>query len=129
MVEPAVVPTSTAKPKRKVIAAAGVLAGLAAGMALVVLLEWLNRSIERPVDLVRTLGITPLATIPYFRTRQEIWRKRLIVLMILLILVCLVAVLYVERNGVAAPVMDILMRLLERVGLAALDPADLRDLA
>lgn len=129
VVEPAVVPTSTAKPKRKVIAAAGVLAGLAAGMALVVLLEWLNRSIERPVDLVRTLGITPLATIPYFRTRQEIWRKRLIVLMILLILVCLVAVLYVERNGVAAPVMDILMRLLERVGLAALDPADLRDLA
>lgn len=129
VVEPAVVPTTTAKPKRIVIAAGGILAGLAAGMALVVLLEWLNRSIERPVDLVRTLGITPLATIPYFRTRREIWRKRLTMLLVVLILLCIVAVLYIERDGVAAPVMDLLRKVLEKAGLAALDLPQLRDLA
>jgi hypothetical protein len=50
-------------------------------------MEILNRSIRRPEDLVRTLGISPIATLPYIQTRKEAvlrrGRKLLIALMIL----------------------------------------------
>ena len=129
VVEPAVVPTSTARPNRKVIAAGAVGAGLVAGLALVFLLEFLNRTIERPVDLVTALGITPLATIPYFRTKRERWRKRLVWLLVLGIVVLIVAVIYVERDGVAAPLMELLQKVLEKAGVAALDLPVRRGLA
>ncbi len=129
VVEAAVVPTLAAKPYRKLIAAAAVAAGLAAGLALVFLLERLNRAIERPVDLISALGITPLATIPYFRTGREIWRKRLIWFLTLLIVVGIAGVLYAERDGFAAPLTELLRTVFEKVGLAALDLSPPGDLA
>ena len=79
LVEPPVEPPSPDSPNRRLIAGAGVAGGLGAGLGLVLLLEMLNRSIRRPVDLTAGLGIQPLATIPYIRTRREtIWRRVLI---------------------------------------------------
>lgn len=129
VVEPAIVPTSAAKPNRKVIAAGSVGAGLMAALALVFLLEWMNRSIERPVDLVTALGITPLATIPYFHTRQEAWRKRVIWTLAVLIVAGIIVVLYAERDGLAAPLTELLRKALQKAGLAALTLPDLRALA
>ncbi len=63
-------------PNRKLIAVAGMAGGIGAGLGLVVLLEMLNRSIRRPVDLATHLGIQPLATIPYIRTNRERRIKR-----------------------------------------------------
>ncbi len=129
VVEPATAPTAAAKPKRKLIAGVSVVAGFILGLALVFLLEKLNRAIERPVDLVNALGITPIATIPYFRTRQEIWRKRLIWLLIFFILACILGALYVERDGLAAPLVQLILRLFERAGLAGLPLPQPFDLA
>lgn len=120
VVEPAKAPTASAKPNRKAIAAGSVLAALLAGMGLVVLLEKLNRSVERPVDLERALGITPIATIPFFRTRREVWRRRVIWLLVFGLVALVLAALYVERDGLAAPLVELLIRLFEKAGLAML---------
>jgi uncharacterized protein involved in exopolysaccharide biosynthesis len=87
VIEPPSVPNKPSKPKRLVIAGGGSFFGFMAGIGLVVLLESLNRSIRRPEDLIRTLGISPLATLPYIQTRKEVvlrrGRKLLIALMML----------------------------------------------
>lgn len=79
VLEQAVVPVEPEKPNRPVIAAAGVGSGLVLGLAFVVLLEFLNKGIRRPVDLTKALGITTFATLPYYRTSKDIWRRRAII--------------------------------------------------
>ena len=83
IVEQAVVPAEPEKPNRQVIAAGGIGGGMVVGLAVVVLLELLNKGIRRPVDLTNRLGITPFATLPYYRTRAERIRRRMIILGIL----------------------------------------------
>lgn len=70
-------PEDPESPNRLLIAAAGLVGGLGAGLGLVVLLELLNKSIRRPSELVKALGIQPFATVPYIATQSEILRSRL----------------------------------------------------
>lgn len=58
------VPAWPTKPNRKLIAVGGLAAGLGAGFGLAILLELLGARLRRPADLVRTLNITPIVTIP-----------------------------------------------------------------
>jgi len=76
IIDPPTAPSEPTKPNRMLIAGGGSAFGIMAGIGLVVLLELLNKSIRRPEDLVSKLGITPLATIPYTRTRGEMIRQR-----------------------------------------------------
>ncbi|MDU8942574.1 GumC family protein [Ovoidimarina sediminis] len=71
-----VAPREPTSPNRPMIALLSVLGGLAGGVAFVTLIELLNRSIRRPADLVKGLGITPLATLPLIRTPGEVARRR-----------------------------------------------------
>ena len=65
MVESATPPQNPVSPKRRVIAAAGLFGGVAGGVGLIVLLELLNKGMRRPQELVQSLGIQPLVTVPY----------------------------------------------------------------
>ncbi|MBM9596187.1 GumC family protein [Roseitranquillus sediminis] len=95
VIEQATVPNTPTSPNRPLIAGGGALAGVALGAAAIVLLELLNQSIRRPVDLERKLGITPIATLPYIRTRRElIWKRLVILLLIALVVVGGPAALY-----------------------------------
>ncbi|HEX2219823.1 MAG TPA: Wzz/FepE/Etk N-terminal domain-containing protein [Gemmatimonadales bacterium] len=76
LVEPPIHPGGPVRPRRVLIAGAGVFGGFGLGFGLVVLLELLNRSIRRPIELTSRLGIEPLATIPYIRTPGEERRRR-----------------------------------------------------
>lgn len=78
VINPPVVPREPSSPNRPLIAIGGVLAGMLMGVAAIVGLELLNRSIRRPVDLSRALGIVPIATLPVLRTPGEIFRRRTI---------------------------------------------------
>jgi hypothetical protein len=49
----------------------GLMAGVAAGLGFVVLLELANRTIRRPVELARAIQAQPLAAIPYIRLPDE----------------------------------------------------------
>lgn len=100
LLEEARVPLSPNSPNRNIIAASGFGAGLAAGLAFVVLLELLNRAIRRPQDIEGALNISVFSTIPYIRTRQEIMRRRALVLgTIVILLIGLPSALwYVDRQ-------------------------------
>ena len=88
-------PGGPVRPKRMLITAAGVVGGIGAGIGFVVLMEMLNRSIRRPVDLSARLGIQPFATVPYIRTRSETrWKRSVIVTVLAVIAVAIPAGLF-----------------------------------
>ncbi|MFN0113325.1 MAG: GumC family protein [Paracoccaceae bacterium] len=76
VIDAAVVPQNPIKPNRIMIAGGGIGAGVFLGLAFVVLIELLNRSVRRPKDLIRSFGITPLTSIPYVRTPYETVMRR-----------------------------------------------------
>jgi polysaccharide chain length determinant protein (PEP-CTERM system associated) len=76
VVDAATVPNNPAKPDRLIISLGGTGAGMVLGMAVILLMEILNRSVRRPKDIVRAFGITPIVTIPYLRTPGETMRRR-----------------------------------------------------
>jgi len=85
---PASAPQEPEGPNRLLIGGGGMVFGAVLGVALIFLLELLNNSIRRPSDIVRQLGITPMATVPYFRTPFELVLRRVTILaMIALIIV------------------------------------------
>jgi uncharacterized protein involved in exopolysaccharide biosynthesis len=95
LVEQATAPQVRLKPNRLLIGGGSVAAGVGAGLGLIVLMELLNRSIRRPVELTTRLGIQPYATIPYIETDRESGRRRGITATLLaLITVAIPAALY-----------------------------------
>ncbi len=87
VLDAATVPSAPVRPRRFRIAAMGSFAGLALGIGLIFLLELMNRSIRRPVDLERVLNITPIGTIPYTRTPGEAMKLRFVMALLLLAVV------------------------------------------
>ncbi|MDF2233862.1 hypothetical protein P2H44_14975 [Albimonas sp. CAU 1670] len=75
VIEQAGVPDSPDKPNRLKILLMGFAGGTGAGLGLVFVLEFLNRAIRRPSDIISTLDIQPLAVIPYIYTDQEVRRR------------------------------------------------------
>ncbi len=99
VVEQPAVPSAPTKPNRVMIAGGGIAAGMFAGLALVVLMELLNTSARRPVDIVNKLGVTPLTTIPYIQTGGQRLRQRLVSLFgVLIILVGIPAAVYLVHT-------------------------------
>jgi len=78
VIEPPSVPNRPTKPNRMKIAGGGTALGIAGGLALVALLELLNRTARRPEDIINRVGVRPLVTIPYMHSRGEVVGKRLI---------------------------------------------------
>ncbi|GGA29044.1 GumC family protein [Neptunicoccus cionae] len=117
VIEQAIAPSKPQSPNRKKIAAMGVAAGLGLGFGFIALLELLNTAVRRPTDLVNGLDITPIVTLPYMRTRGQIWRRWLIILTsALVVLVGIPAGLwYIDAN--IRSLQPILDALLARTGL------------
>ncbi len=89
------IPSVPTKPNRVRIAAAGGVLGIAAGLGLILLLEFLNGAVRRPEDLERRFGISPFVTIPYIRSRKQVIVQRsLKILFALIILVGIPAIIY-----------------------------------
>lgn len=117
VLDAATVPDAPARPNRIKIIALGAAFGLALGLGLVGLLEALNSSVRRPVDLERKLNITPIGTIPYMRTPRETFRIRLTIVVFLLAMVAgLPAALYLI-DTYYMPLDTILAKINSKLGL------------
>jgi polysaccharide biosynthesis transport protein len=118
LIEPPTEPNSPVRPKRVLIAGAGVVGGVGAGIGFILLLELLNRSIRRPSELTTHLGIQPLATVPYIRTAGERrWKRNVTALVLGLIVVAIPAGLF-ALHTYYLPLDLLLPQWLEAVGLA-----------
>jgi uncharacterized protein involved in exopolysaccharide biosynthesis len=90
LIEPPSEPLAPVRPKRVLIAGAGVVGGVGLGLGFVALLEMLNRSIRRPVEIAERFGAQPFAVLPYIRTRGERrWKRGVIVTALLVIVVAI----------------------------------------
>ncbi|SIO59762.1 polysaccharide chain length determinant protein, PEP-CTERM locus subfamily [Rhodovulum sp. ES.010] len=77
VLESASVPQVPTGPDRPKVAAMGMAAGLALAAAYFAVLELLNRTIRSPAELTARFDITPLATIPYMKSRNgRLLRRR-----------------------------------------------------
>lgn len=118
VIEQAIAPREPTSPNRPLLAAAGVGAGIAVGLAFVVLLELLNTAIRRPIDLTNALGINAFATVPLIRTKWQVRRRRLIILTAFaLALVVLPSGLWWVHTQIV-PLDQLLNRLTRQIGLA-----------
>lgn len=79
VVEQAVAPSEPSSPNRRKISIFSIAGGIAAGLGLISLLELLNSTVRRPVEITKTLGLRPMATIPYLRTRKQTLQRRLVI--------------------------------------------------
>ncbi|MCU0906176.1 MAG: lipopolysaccharide biosynthesis [Rhodobacteraceae bacterium] len=110
-------PNNPVRPNRKLIAATGVAGGLAVSFGLIALLELLNRSIRRPSDLTRKLGIVPLVSVPYLPNRREtLMRRTRLAAAVLVVFIGIPAGLYTFHEQVM-PLDIALIEVVGRLGL------------
>ncbi len=115
VIENATVPNEPTSPNRPLIAGAGAVAGIGLGSALIFLFEFLNQSIRRPVDLERQLGVTPIATLPYIRTRREvIWKRLVLIALMALVVIGGPAIIYAVHTYII-PIDLLVEQIVERV--------------
>ena len=76
VIEQATVPSKPISPDRTRIASTGAFGGIVAGIGLLMLLEYLDKSIRESSDLQRRLRIRPIASIPYLTLGAEVRRRR-----------------------------------------------------
>ena len=88
VIEQPAIPSEPTKPNRLLIASGGTFLGVALGLGLVFLMVGLNSAPYRPEDLIKKLDIWPIATLPYTRTRRDLFLQRgrkLFVILIILV--------------------------------------------
>ena len=118
VIEQAVPPLRPHKPNRRLIAAGGAAMGLALSLALVALLERLDRRIRRPADLSNRLGIVAIASIPYLATPGEAGRQRLRGLAVVLALLGGVPAALYAVHAFYLPLDLVVSNLLSTLGIA-----------
>jgi len=118
VVEQATVPNAPSKPNRLMITAGGLGAGVSLGLGFIVLLELLNRSIRRPVELTDKLSITPFAVLPYISTdREKNTRRRKVLLSLVAVVICIPIALILVQNFFM-PLDQIIEKVLNKMGFS-----------
>jgi hypothetical protein len=120
VIEQAVAPNQPERPNRSLIVAAGVGGGAVAGLGLIFLLELLNSAIRRPSEVIEKLGITPLGTLPYLRSKQHNTRRRMILFLTFGVALIAIPALLWFLDSHVIPLDLLFYKLKAKVGLSAL---------
>lgn len=120
VIEQAVLPVEPASPNRPLIAAGSLAGGLFLGLGLVLLLEMFNSAIRRPSEIQARLGVQPLATLPYIRTRrQQISRRSVVTAAVLVAVIGTGAALFAFDQFVL-PMDRLVSNVMDKTGLTQL---------
>lgn len=117
LIEAAPVPTGPSSPNRPLVAMSGFGIGLALAAGFFLVMEFLNRSIRRPAEIVSKLGITPLATLPYLETRRQRMTRRFARIAAVAFVVIAVPVGLWAIDTYYLPLDLLADRLIDRIGL------------
>lgn len=116
-IENANVPRVPAGPDRLKIGAAGAGIGFALAAGYFMLLEFLNRTVRRPAELVNRFNITPISTIPYMESkRRRFARRSSLIMATLAVLIGIPLGLYLV-DTYYLPLDVVVQRVLSEVGL------------
>lgn len=117
VIESASVPRVPSGPDRLLIGVASVVAGIGLAVGYFFLLEFLNRVIRRPAELMERFELEPITTIPYMESRRErILRRSGMIMTTLAVLIAVpVGLWYVDTNYM--PLEVIVQRGLDKIGL------------
>ncbi len=117
VIEQASIPEFPSSPNRRLIVAASVGAGGLLVVGLFLLLEMMNSTVKRPVELEHELGIKPFATVPYITDVRQVMRRRLTyAFMIIVVAVGVAAALNYVHTQVM-PLEMVVEELRQRVGI------------
>ncbi len=117
VIEQAVAPSAPNSPNRKLIAGGGVFVGSALAAFFFLLTEILNRTIRRPIDLSRLLGVQPLATIPFLEDAHVLRRRRAMKTILVVGALIAIPVGLWAIHTFYLPLELVIEMILERVGL------------
>jgi len=117
VLEQAATPTDPSGPPAWLIAVGGTFVGFLLGLGLVVLFEILGKKVRRPADLTKGLGIVPLATLPYVRTRRQRALDRALTVSIILIIVTGIPAILYAIHMLYLPLDLLADRILTRIGV------------
>lgn len=117
VVEQPSAPSAPTKPNRVLIAGGGTAFGILAGLALITTMELMNSTARRPQDVVKRLGITPLATIPYVRTGRQKLARRLSLLAVILVIMIAIPVVIYTVHTYYLPLDLIADRVMDKLGI------------
>ena len=117
LIEQAAIPQRPNSPNRKLIAGGGVFAGSGLAAVFFVLTELVNSAIRRPGDLVKGLGVQPLATIPFIEEASVRRRRRILKILFILFVLTAIPFGLWSLHTYYLPLDLLFERVLERVGI------------
>lgn len=113
IIEPAQVPEKPNKPDRKLIALGGFGASIGVGLALMLLLELLNRTIRTSRQMAARVGVEPIVAIPLIQTQREAKQKRITAAVYILLLIGLIFTIVFLVDQYVTPIDLLVERLLD----------------
>jgi len=120
ILEQAQIPEEPDSPPRKLISIASFGGSIAIGVALIILMELLNRTIRTTRGLVAQVGIAPIVAIPLIRTAEENTKRRVSTAVYLLLLLALGAAFLFLIDQYVAPLDRLITNLMDDAKLTPL---------
>lgn len=114
MLEPPIFPDKPIKPNRKKIIALGIFAALAGAIALVALLETLDKRVRGVESLTSLMNMRPLVVIPYITTLSELKRKKNLTRYALMVIIALIFISLIIIHFLVMPLDLFVVKLLAR---------------
>jgi polysaccharide biosynthesis transport protein len=114
MLEPPIFPDKPIKPNRKKIIALGIVVGLAGAMALVTLLETLDKRVRGVEAVTALINMRPLVIVPYITTQAELRRKKYLIKYVLTAVVILLLLALAVIHIVVMPLDLLFIKIMAR---------------
>lgn len=114
ILEPPIFPDKPIRPNRKKVIAMGILASLAGALALVALLETLDKRARGVDTLTALIKMRPLVVIPYITTQAEIRRSKYLMRYVLLAIIAMVILILLITHFMIVPLDLLLVKIMAR---------------